>query len=76
MIEWPQRLENVPIPEDRLDINIRIETDEKGNSVDGGGEDDKARIMTLQPTGSLWEERLQSIRSEGYLDDLILQTSS
>ena len=70
LIEWPQRLGSVPIPEDRLDINIRIQTD--GGSDAGEGEDDKARIITLHPRGSLWEERIQSIQTEGYLDDLIL----
>ena len=72
LIEWPQRLQSVPIPEDRLDINIRIQSDEKNNSETREGEDQKARIMTLKPSGAAWEERLQSMRSEGYLDDLIV----
>lgn len=68
MIEWPQRLGSVPIPDDRLDINIRIPRDGDDNDE----EDDIARRMTLHPRGPLWEERLQSIQTEGYLDDLIL----
>jgi hypothetical protein len=73
LIEWPQRLGKVPIPEDRLDINIRIQTDAESNAEENDeGDDNKPRIMTLHPRGPLWEERIQSIQAEGYLDDLIL----
>lgn len=60
LIEWPSRLVDELIPEERLEININID------------EDTDKRIMSMRPSGETWEERLTHLQQEGYLDDLIL----
>lgn len=60
LIEWPSRLVDELIPEERLEININID------------EDTDERIMSMRPSGETWEERLTHLQQEGYLDDLIL----
>ena len=74
LIEWPERLGSTPIPEDRLDINIKIGSgiDTDADDGDNEGEDDALRIMTIQAHGPVWEDRLETILEEGYLDDLLL----
>ena len=84
LVEWPERLGNTNIPADRLDINIQIEGSVEEEEIRGSGqksninnddegeEDDKPRIMTLSPHGPIWEQRLQMILAEGYVDDLLL----
>jgi tRNA A37 threonylcarbamoyladenosine biosynthesis protein TsaE len=68
LVEWPSRLGSFK-PAKRLDLTIRI--DETARDIDE--EDSIARILTLQPHGERWEERLRLIQDEGYLDDLILE---
>ncbi|CAB9522767.1 threonylcarbamoyladenosine biosynthesis protein TsaE [Seminavis robusta] len=71
LIEWPQRLGSVPVPEDRLDINIRILSDDDDDDATETGSN-ISRMMTINPRGPLWEDRLKEIVDEGYLEDLIL----
>jgi tRNA A37 threonylcarbamoyladenosine biosynthesis protein TsaE len=67
LIEWPQRLGSIEVPHDRLDINIQILSDT------GAGDDGNLpRLMKIQPHGSLWKTRVDSILDEGYLDDLLV----
>ena len=66
LIEWPERMGD-QIPETRLEISMRI-----SKSSDGGNDDDDLeRTMTLQPFGAVWEERLQRLLADGYVDDLL-----
>ena len=69
--EWPERLGSTRIPEDRLTVNIRIQSTASDNNDSNEGEDDAVRIMAIQAHGSVWQDRLQKILDEGYLDDLI-----
>jgi hypothetical protein len=63
-----------------LEISMRI----SDNSADGNSSasasdidsddletDDCVRTMTLQPFGAVWEERLQRLLADGYVDDLL-----
>jgi tRNA A37 threonylcarbamoyladenosine biosynthesis protein TsaE len=84
LIEWPVRLlpvdsesQTVGAPKNRLDVEIRIENDICDNHdvklVDG--DQQRPRQVTLQPWGNEWEERLEKLRLEGYLDDMLLQST-
>jgi tRNA A37 threonylcarbamoyladenosine biosynthesis protein TsaE len=76
LIEWPSRLGD-RIPETRLEISMRISSDTDSNNDSNDDEDedleteDKVRTMTLQPFGAVWEERLQRLLADGYVDDLL-----
>lgn len=72
LIEWPSRL-GINTPNERLDVTITID---KENQISGDGDDEKeesARILLLKAYGDRWEERLQEIKDNGYLDDLIVE---
>jgi tRNA A37 threonylcarbamoyladenosine biosynthesis protein TsaE len=82
LIEWPSRLTADRIPETRLEISMRIssedisesdgDSDESSTSNDkNDNDDDCVRTMTLQPYGAVWEERLQRLLADGYVDDLL-----
>lgn len=64
LIEWPSRLGDL-LPQDRLDINIRILN--KETDVD----EDRPRRMVIEPHGVKWTDRIQLMRDEGLLDDLM-----
>jgi tRNA threonylcarbamoyladenosine biosynthesis protein TsaE len=71
LIEWPERMGDL-IPETRLEISMRIsKSSNDGNDDDDLETDDKVRTMTLQPYGAIWEERLQRLLADGYVDDLL-----
>lgn len=84
LIEWPERLGTLHFPSERLDITIHIDSDHANeqsqdndstsneNSNGDDDNDDMGRIMMLQPHGTDWEMRLQTIKDEGYLDDLLI----
>ena len=72
LIEWPSRLGDM-IPIERLDIRITIPqqsfTDrEEEKLID---QEDYPRTMLLKPHGEVWVERIRTLLSEGYLDDLL-----
>jgi tRNA A37 threonylcarbamoyladenosine biosynthesis protein TsaE len=72
LIEWPSRLTADRIPETRLEISMRIRSDSgSSNDDDNDNDDDCVRTMTLQPYGAVWEERLQRLLADGYVDDLL-----
>jgi tRNA A37 threonylcarbamoyladenosine biosynthesis protein TsaE len=69
LIEWPQRLGCRDVPQDRLDINIQILA---APGAGAGDEGNLPRLMKIQPRGSLWKRRVDTILEEGYLDDLLV----
>jgi tRNA threonylcarbamoyladenosine biosynthesis protein TsaE len=74
LIEWPQRLGN-KIPTKRLDVTLRIVVDgTEGNGV--YDETCQPRRVTLTPVGQTWEDRLQILQTEGYIDDWIEMDSA
>jgi len=75
LIEWPIRLPEALIPEERLDIDIRIlpGNNEVPDQDTESMEDNVPRIVSLLPRGSGWSERLRIIRDEGYVDDLLVE---
>lgn len=78
LIEWPERMGD-RIPETRLEISMRMSSDTTSSRSNDGDDDsnddleteDKVRTMTLQPYGAVWEERLQRLLADGYVDDLL-----
>lgn len=71
LIEWPVRLPaslQPPIGR-RLHVDIRIQS---SNDDDDGGDDNVSRVLTMSyPEGSLWQQHLETIRREGFLDDML-----
>jgi hypothetical protein len=46
------------------------------STENGDGDDDDegtTRLVTIKPHGKRWEEKLEKICQEGYLDDLIIE---
>jgi len=70
LIEWPSRLSEKP--ETRLDITLTIDSTIQSDD----GDDSKERRMKLEPYGERWVERLKFLESEGYFEDLILDSPS
>jgi len=71
LMEWPSRLGS-KMPVHRLDIHLRIcGDDDKSKQEDGNAEDTCTRQAALLPHGPAWEQRLQFLLDEGYLDDLL-----
>ena len=65
LIEWPSRLGNMT-PTERLDITFRIG---KGEQED----EEIERILTLRAHGEKWEQRLKSLKEDGFVDDMLLE---
>ena len=60
LVEWPERLPEKLVPKERLDVSIEMIGD------------NGPRKVAIQSHSSRWDERLRSIRIEGYLDDLLI----
>jgi len=84
LVEWPSRLAGSGYFDDeddvlrspdgateRLDIEITIMEDDR--DADVGQAEDRPRRMLLTPHGSFWKGRLQQLKDQGYLDDLLLE---
>jgi tRNA A37 threonylcarbamoyladenosine biosynthesis protein TsaE len=70
LIEWPVRLPDKFVPQDRLDVKLTIRQESSEDSED---DTDKAeRILMFTPHGSFWEGLLQEIVYRGYLDDFMI----
>ena len=74
LIEWPQRL-GQKIPSKRLELNLSIIPvdgidEQQTDEVDD--ECSQPRQVTLTPFGKDWEDRLEILRTEGYVDDWIV----
>ena len=71
LIEWPQRLINVELPSNRLEIVIKIQSQQdEGDGIDGN-EMNQVRRAMLTPYGQSWKDRLSQLLEQGLLDDLI-----
>eukprot|EP00578_Thalassiosira_sp_NH16_P007832 CAMPEP_0181123282 /NCGR_PEP_ID=MMETSP1071-20121207/25807_1 /TAXON_ID=35127 /ORGANISM="Thalassiosira sp., Strain NH16" /LENGTH=169 /DNA_ID=CAMNT_0023208395 /DNA_START=279 /DNA_END=788 /DNA_ORIENTATION=+ len=70
LVEWPSRLNKKP-PE-RLDITLSIDSTIQSDD----GSDSKDRKMKLVPFGDRWVERLRFLESEGYFEDLMMDSSA
>jgi tRNA A37 threonylcarbamoyladenosine biosynthesis protein TsaE len=68
LIEWPQRLGD-KIPTKRLELNLQIVDTEDDIESDG---DCQPRLVALTPIGKEWEDRLEMLQAEGYVDDWII----
>ena len=84
LVEWPERL--VKRPEWRLDVTLTIDLESENDRGDGDDGDDydvldqetkedtRSRIMRLEPYGDRWIERLKFYETEGYFEDLIIES--
>lgn len=66
LIEWPSRLGQL-MPAERLEITFKMYGDPTENC------DENTRLVTIKPHGKKWEQKLEKIYEEGYLDDLIIE---
>ena len=66
IIEWPSRLGEL-MPSQRLDITFKIDSESMTDA------EENTRYLVLTPHGERWVKRLQNIKDEGYLDDLIVE---
>lgn len=76
LVEWPTRLGN-KYPTPRLDITLTIDdsTIIQESDDDDDDNDSKSRCMKLEPYGDHWVERLKFLESEGYFEDLIIDST-
>jgi tRNA threonylcarbamoyladenosine biosynthesis protein TsaE len=72
LIEWPSRLRQKPST--RLEITLTI-SNSTNQQAGIAGDDTKERCMKLVPYGDRWVERLKFLNSEGYFEDLIVDSS-
>lgn len=66
LVEWPSRLGSKS-PQEYLDIRLSIV-----GTMQDGIEDSCARHVNLQPHGGRWQQRLEWLLEEGYVDDLVV----
>ena len=71
LVEWPSRLSEKPST--RLDITLTIDSTIHSEDEDDDT-DSKSRCMKLEPHGDQWVERLKFLESEGYFEDLIMDS--
>eukprot|EP00979_Chaetoceros_neogracilis_P004817 scaffold838_cov218-Chaetoceros_neogracile.AAC.17 len=65
LIEWSSRLGEM-MPPERLEINFKIDPDTME-------EEENTRYLQLIPHGEKWIKCIETIKEEGYLDDLIVE---
>lgn len=71
LVEWPTRLPKDLVPQDRrLDIDIRIAEKVRGDSDHGDNE--AARTVSLESDDEFWELKIQQMRDDGLVDDLMM----
>ena len=81
LVEWPSRLPDHMIPNERLDLRLTIRRGGSSSSVSvidnsdedspiDEGTDSAEREVIITPRGLFWEELIQEIIAEGYLDDM------
>jgi len=74
LIEWPIRLPESLVPNDRLDIDIRIFASSNDEGDSDSSADNLPRIVSIHPLSSPeWTNRLHLIREEGFVDDLLYE---
>lgn len=72
LVEWPVRLPESMVPQNRLDIEFTIVRNTQPDEYGTFDSDLEERILVLTPNGLFWEELIQNIVHEGYFDDLQL----
>jgi hypothetical protein len=70
LIEWPERLPEHLIPEERLEISIDYASKAKPDGTIDMESEKQYRIMTFTPYGFVWRRRVYDIRYMGYIEDL------
>jgi len=65
LIEWSSRLGKM-MPPERLEITFKIDPDTME-------EEENTRYLTIIPHGEKWIKCIETIKKEGYLDDLIVE---
>lgn len=72
LIEWPVRLPATLVPQDRrLDVTLSIASETSSQSDD----ESATRIVCIESNDALWSIKIDQLRSEGLLDDLIFDKS-
>ncbi|KAL9182067.1 hypothetical protein ACHAXT_012410 [Thalassiosira profunda] len=76
LVEWPSRLREKPPV--RLEVTLTVEQTMQDDAGENEEEDEesKSRRMKLVPHGDRWVERLRSLESEGFFEDLIVDAST
>lgn len=74
LVEWPERLPDNMVPQDRLDVRFTIRPAGREDSGNDGsfGTEEAERILVITPHGSCWTDLMKDIVQAGYLDDLLV----
>jgi Threonylcarbamoyl adenosine biosynthesis protein TsaE len=70
LIEWPERLPENLVPEERLELSIEYASKMKKDGTIDTESTKQYRILTFTPHGYLWRRRVYDIRYMGYIEDL------
>ena len=70
LIEWPERLPEALVPEERLELSIEYATLAKRDGTIDMESTKQFRILTFTPYGHTWRRRVYDIRYMGYIEDL------
>ena len=78
LVEWPIRLPKESLPDNRLDVDIRIMagSDSNDEAIDESNGQDFPRELSFLPRSSTWNKRLSIIRDEGFVDDLLIASKA
>jgi hypothetical protein len=73
LIEWPVRLPAPLVPHDRrLDVTFIIATTNNETPSLMNDEESATRIVYIESDDALWSLKIEQLRSEGLLDDLLV----
>lgn len=72
LVEWSTRLPELFVPNDRLEVEFAIDNTAKDRYDDIVDHEKASRILTFTAHGPFWNEVMQSILCEGYLNDFII----
>lgn len=75
LIEWPERLPEKSIPEERLELSIEYASKANADGTIDMESTEQYRILTFTPYGILWRRRVYDIRNMGYIEDLKMRES-
>jgi hypothetical protein len=73
LIEWPERLPEKYIPEERLELSIEYASRAKPDGTVDMEDTEQYRVLTFAPFGYLWRRRIYDIRYMGYIEDLVMK---
>jgi tRNA A37 threonylcarbamoyladenosine biosynthesis protein TsaE len=78
LVEWSTRLPDVLIPKDRLVVDFVIDTTPPlaDSGEDRFDQEQALRFITFTAYGRFWNEIIQTVLGEGYLDDLLVPNNA